>query len=58
MPKEEKIVAMALLSVLYLIVTVFLALMAGPILGTAIFVVLIFFLGLILAFAIPKLRRQ
>jgi hypothetical protein len=53
-----KILVMALLAILYLLVSVLLALMAGPIAGTLLFVVLLFVLGLILAFALPKLKES
>ena len=53
-----KILVMALLAILYLLVSVLLALMAGPIAGTLLFVALLFVLGLILAFALPKLKES
>jgi len=53
-----KIAVMALLAILYLLVSLLLALMAGPIGGTLLFVVLLFVLGLILALALPKLKES
>jgi hypothetical protein len=53
-----KIAVMTLLAILYLLVSLLLALMAGPIGGTLLFVVLLFVLGLILALALPKLKES
>jgi ABC-type xylose transport system permease subunit len=56
MTKTQKTILMSLLTVLYLIVSGWLAMMLGPIYGLPVFVLLFVVLTVILIFAFRKLK--